>query len=285
MKQLNPYPFLQNNPFLPIIQSRVLQFLHKGIIPWQQGFSPYGVARTYIDKRFITGLSWLLCNFTTTYPLPYYLRWEQIQQLNGRVQKHTKAEYIYYQKAETMKRFPIYNISCVNGLTIPIPKPNTNQQAVYANIERWLRPLLHTIPTTPSLQKLASWDPLKQVIRLPVTFKSTPKYYWYLFKALLTWTDSEQAIGRTSISNLVFRYPIGLQQEQLVCELGAAYLCGYFKVYTPWELDAPKEEILDWYYYIYRHPTILITAIREMRTAVAYLFKQQRATHAINALS
>ena len=260
------------NPYLSIIQARILNLLKQGIIPWRQGFSPYGVARTYSDNRYLTGINWLLCNFTTSYPLPYYLTWYQIQQLNGRVKKRSKAEFIYYQKKGRWLRFPIYNISCVEGIKTSFLKGTTNQETVYAKIDDWLRPLLQTIPTMPSLQHLARWDAVKEVIKLPLTKKPSAQYYWYLFKAIIAWTGSPSNLDRLTLSDMLVHYPTAFQQEQLVCELGAAYLCGYFGIYDTWYIETRQGELLELYYLIERYPDQLLSSIQRLKYCLNTLF-------------
>ena len=264
-----------DNPFLPIIQAKVLTLLKQGIIPWQQGFSPYGVARNYVDNRFIYGISWLLCNFTTNYPLPYYLQWQQIQALGGSVKKHTKAEFIYYQQQQLIKRFPIYNITCITGIQTPMPKVIAVTKATYTKIEDWLSPLMQQIPTKKTLSRLAEWNTVQEILKMPVTINPSPTYYWHLFKSLIAWTGSEMQGHRLSINKILWQYPTAFQKEQLIGELGAAFLCGYFKIYSPWKINEETTDLLDWYYYIYRYPEILIEAVWEMRQAVALLFDKR----------
>ena len=265
---------LIDNPYTTIIQARVLHYLKQGIIPWHQGFSPHGVARTYVDNRSITGISWLLCNFTTPYPLPYYLNWKQLKSLGGTVQKNTKAEFIYYLKGERWQRFPIYNITCIEGILIDSPHTLAKEQASYRKIDKWLAPLLHAIPTEVTLMSTPKWNPLKDTIKLPVHKKPSPTYYWHLFKALLSFLQEQS--NSTSITNLVLFYPYALQQQQLTCELGATYLCGYFELFMPPAIESSSIEILDWQYYIYRYPEMLLASIVEMRRLISLLFEKQR---------
>jgi len=168
--------------------------------------------------------------------------------LIGKVKKQSKAEFIYYQKGGRFLRFPIYNIACVEGIKTSFAKCNINQQAIYSKIDSWIMPLLHTIPTSPSLQRLPQWDPTKEVIKLPVIKNPSPKYYWHLFKAIIAWTGSTKALNRLTLSDILVHYPIAFQQEQLICELGAAYLCGYFGVYNSWEIEPQQGELVEWYY-------------------------------------
>jgi len=258
-----------DNPYLPIIQKRVLALLQQGIIPWRQGFSPDGVARIY-NGSYIQGLSWLLCNFTTPHSIPLYFRWDQIQQLEGRVIKNSKAEYIYYPRNGVVKRFPIYNISSINGL--PKSKIPTLPTKLFnpAVIDRWVTPLLTITPTKSTLQKLPRWDTLKEVVRLPVHPDKSPTYYWHLFKALVSWTGCAAALNRDSPFQLMLQYPSGLQLEALICELGATFLCGYFGIYAP--CIAKEEHIIDWWYHVYRSPDILMKGVWGMREGVDYLF-------------
>ena len=271
MQQINT-PLV--NLYLPIIQARILKLLKRGIIPWRQGFSPYGVARTYTDQRYINGISWLLCNFTTDYPLPYYLSWKQVQQLGGKIQKNTKAEFIYYTASNQVKRFPIYNISSIKGIDIAIPQQSLEERLVYTKIDKWLTTLLQTVPIDRTLNRIAHWDAAKEVVKIPVIKKDSIYYYWHLFKALIAWTGSAQHLNRISPNKLLFRYPTGFYQEKLVCELGAAYLCGYFGIYTPLHEKAHQEELLDWTYYTYRYPELLMVGILEMREAVQYFSRE-----------
>ncbi len=260
------------NNYLPIIQTRILNLLQKGIIPWRQGFSPYGPARTYLDNRYLTGVSWLLCNFTTNYALPYYFTWNQVQQLNGTIKKQSKAEFIYYQKVGRLLRFPIYNITCVKGIKTSFVKCNMPLPTVYSKIDRWITPLLHTIPTVPSLQRLPQWDAAKEIIKLPVTKKPSPTYYWHLFKAIIAWTGSPTNLNRLTLSDMLINYPTAFQQEQLVCELGAAYLCGYFGIYDTWDIETRQGELLEWYYLMERYPDQLLSSIWRIKSSWEFLF-------------
>jgi len=265
-----------DNPYTALFQARVLHYLKQGIIPWQQGFSPYGVARTYMDNRSISGISWLLCNFMTPYPLPYYLNWQQLKSMGGKVQKNTKAEFIYYQKREKWQRFPIYNIACIEGIDFENSNIQPEEQRIYEKIETWTAPLLHAIPTEATLWRVPKWNPLKDTVKIPAQKKPSTTYYWHLFKALLTYiTDASE---EQPIPNLLLYYPYASQQQQLTCEQGATYLCGYFGLFTPPTINNNDSEILDWQYHIYRYPEMLLASILEMRQLVNLLFKKQRSS-------
>ena len=262
-----------DNPYTHLFQARVLHYLKQGIIPWRQGFSPHGVARTYQDNRSISGISWLLCNFTTPYPLPYYLNWKQLKTMGGTVQKNTKAEFIYYQKGEKWQRFPIYNIGCIEGITIQEPVLQ-QEKAIFQKIDTWAAPLLHAIPNEPTLWQVPKWNPLKDTVKLPAQKVPSTTYYWHLFKALLTYlTDASE---EQPIPHLLLYYPYASQQQQLTCELGATYLCGYFGLFTPPIIKDNDSEILDWQYHVYRYPEMLLASILEMRQLVNLLFEKQR---------
>jgi len=263
------------NPYLPIIRSRILQLIEKGIIPWRQGFSPHGVARIYLDNRSITGISWLLCNFTTDYPLPYYLHWKQLKDMGGSVQKNTKAEFIYYLKEKKWQRFPVYNISCINGIAIQHPCALKKEQTIYQRIDQWITPLLHVIPTEDSLSRIPKWNPLKETIKLPINKNLSTTYYWYLFKALLAYIAN--TINDPFIPNVLLFDTYALQKQELICELGATYLCGYFGLFTPPVIENHSVELLDWQYHIYRYPEMLSVSILGMKYLVNLLFEKQRA--------
>lgn len=272
MKQINISII---NPYLPIIRSRVLNLLKQGVIPWRQGFSSHGVARMYLDNRSITGISWLLCNFTTDYNLPYYLNWKQLKDMGGSVQKNTKAEFIYYLKESKWQRFPIYNIACIEGIAIQYPDNSKKEQRIYQKTDQWLTPLLQIIPTEATLSRVPKWNPLKETIKLPTYKKSSATYYWYLFKALLTHISN--TIYESFIPNFLRFDACTLQQQELSCELGATYLCGYFGLFTSPTIESHSVELLDWQYHIYRYPKMLSESILEMKYLVNLLFEKQRA--------
>ena len=263
------------NPYLPIIRVRILKLLDKGVIPWRQGFSPHGVARTYLDNRSITGISWLLCNFTTDYPLPYYLHWKQLKDMGGSVQRNTKAEFIYYLKKQKWQRFPVYNISCIKGITIQYPSTFKKEQLSYPKIDQWIRPLLQFIPTEVTLSRIPKWNPLKETLKLPTYKNASTTYYWYLFKALLTYLT--KTINDSFIPNFLLLDTYALQQQELICELGATYLCGYFGLFSSPAIDNHSVELLDWQYHIYRYPEMLSVSILGMKYLVNLLFEKQRA--------
>lgn len=79
------------------VTNRIITMIEKGVAPWRKPWSTYGLARNYVSGRSYTGINYLLMN-NTKHSIPYFLTFNQVKELGGKVKKGTEAEMVIYFK-------------------------------------------------------------------------------------------------------------------------------------------------------------------------------------------
>lgn len=224
------------------ITDSIIAELEKGATPWVKPWN----APMSADKNIITGRPYRGINrFITAmvsgikgYDVPAWGSLKQWNDLGARVKKHEKATKIVYwstakdKKSETSgedkyyqfaKAFYIFNVAQVDGIDIIASEdsPVSDNQKIEACEQR--------IAATQAKYSIggdtACYIPSIDSIRMPAlnTFQSAEHYYATFFHELTHWTsdktrcDRDLSKGRFGNADYAF--------EELVAELGAAFLC------------------------------------------------------------
>jgi len=80
------------------VTDKIMGLLEKGVAPWRQTWSSYGLARNYVTGKTYNGINKILMN-NTSHPIPYFLSFKQVKALNGMVKKGAKGEQVFFFKA------------------------------------------------------------------------------------------------------------------------------------------------------------------------------------------
>jgi antirestriction protein ArdC len=224
------------------ITDSIIAELEKGATPWVKPWS----APASADKNIVTGKAYRGINrFITAmvsgikgYDVPAWASLKQWNQLGARVKKDEKATKIVYwstakdKKSEASgedkyyqfaKAFYIFNVAQVDGIDIIASEdqPVSDNQKIEACEQR--------IAATQAKYSIggdtACYIPSIDSIRMPAlnTFQSAEHYYATFFHELTHWTsdktrcDRDLSKGRFGNADYAF--------EELVAELGAAFLC------------------------------------------------------------
>ncbi len=227
------------------VTNRILTSLEEGVIPWQKPFksqfSPIPV--NHVTRKAYRGINFFLLNLAgwqLGYPQNTWLTFRQAQKLGGYVKKGEHAETIVFWKPSQVtvedtkegeeqgrtvyiaRCYSVFNIAQCEGLDLdelPVSTPvlGTADQ-VYANFP-WKRPEL--LPGNK-----AAYYPKKDHIRIPKVqdFVSLAGYYTTLFHELIHATGHTTRLNREGIAIANSSDEIRYAQEELVAEMGAAFL-------------------------------------------------------------
>jgi antirestriction protein ArdC len=80
-----------------IVTERVIALLEAGTAPWRKTSRGGGSPRNLISKRRYRGINVMLLG-TTSFALPYWLTFNQVKTLGGRVRKGSKSELVIFWK-------------------------------------------------------------------------------------------------------------------------------------------------------------------------------------------
>ena len=231
-----------------IVTERVITLLQEGTAPWRKTWRGGDSPRNLISKKPYRGVNALLLG-STSFASPYWLTFNQVQQLKGRVKKGAKSELVIFWKffdgqketdeaasSEQTKRRPpilryyrVFNVEQTDGLEKHLPPPP--EERPFTPIETAAR-IVEAMPQRPPIQHdepSAYYAPARDYVNLPrpETFDTPENYYAVAFHELTHSTGHESRLNRAGVagSRLAAFGSADYSREELVAELGSAFLC------------------------------------------------------------
>jgi antirestriction protein ArdC len=224
-----------------VITEKIISKLEAGFIPWQKPWHQQGQAKNYMTKRAYNGINALLLNFQCV-ENPYYLTFLQAQQLGGRVKKGAKSEMVVlwnYIKDENekegeegktkayLKYHNVFNVAVIEGIDFVFPK-----QAQKPSLDKLVacEEIINNFnngPTTRFGGSRACYSPWADIVSMPeIKYFSSPEFYYSVFFHELTHSTGHAArLNRKGIATYNAFGSKQYSKEELVAELGAAFLC------------------------------------------------------------
>ena len=233
------------------VTERIIASLRAGVIPWEKPWQTPHFSGGPFPRNFRTGKPYRGINvfllWASPYSSPFWLTFKQAQELKGSVRKGEKGTQIVFYKQlrdrrknenaedEEKERAPfvlcyytVFNVEQCDGLTLPqIEQPTAKtefetDENCEAIVTGWAnRPALHLTSET---EHRACYRPGTDSVHMPVRsrFVDAAHYFSTLFHELVHSTGHESRLNRT------FGARFGdelYSKEELVAEMGAAYLC------------------------------------------------------------
>ena len=222
------------------ITDSIIAELEKGAAPWVKPWNaPQGADKNVISQKPYRGINKLITAMIVGikgYSNPAWASYDQWQKMGGQVRLGEKAtKIIFWSKAtgkDTVtgeskeyafaKAHFIFNVAQVDGIDIIVSDDKQNDNAKIDNCEATIKAteakIIHGGDT-------ACFIPSSDIIRMPEigTFQSSEHYYATAFHELTHWTSDKKRCDR-DISKGRFGNP-DYAFEELVAELGAAFLC------------------------------------------------------------
>jgi len=277
-----------------VVTQKIIDLLETGVIPWQIPWrTASGMPRNLVSLRAYNGINFwlLLCRQDS---IPFYLTFEQVKSFGGTIRKGEKSTMIVFWKllkseneseeekiTPLLRYYHVFNISQTEGIDEKrIPKTDAfdhdfNPVEVAENlIKNW--------PDCPKIvqgSNSAYYEPQFDTVCIPNprTFFNDHQYYSTLYHELVHSTGHRKRLGR---HEKIKDHKFGSQdysQEELVAEMGAAYLCGL----TDIELHTIENNaayIKSWIRTFKNDPKVLILAAAQAQKAVDYIL-QTPTTH------
>ena len=176
------------------------------------------------------------------YAAPIWMTYRQAQEIGGQVRKGERGSLVVYAnsitKTETneqgediereipfMKGYTVFNVEQVDGLPQHYYAQPVNPLPLSERIENADRFMTNTAATVHHGGNQAFYAPSRDIIQLPPfeAFKDKESYYATALHELTHWTKHatrlDRDFGRQKFGDA------GYAREELVAELGAAFLC------------------------------------------------------------
>lgn len=281
------------------VTDTIIQQLEAGTVPWHKPWKGEDNRLFSIPQNFTTGNKYRGINILLLwssaikhdFPEQEWASFKQWQDKKESVRKGEKGSMIvYYDTFEKevdgeVKKIPFLKSSVVF---------NRSQLASYTPAEKEVEP--NPVPLVERIQKVdgfvsntgvnvehknytACYIPSQDKVCMPLpeafvdteTSTATEGYYSTLLHELTHWTGNPQRLNRTGGKKFGDE---NYATEELVAELGAAFLCAEFEITTVTKADHASY-IASWLKALKDNKNCIITAASEASKAVAYLQELQ----------
>jgi antirestriction protein ArdC len=282
-----------NNKFdvFEVITQKIIDLLNQGVVPWQIPWkTSSGMPRNLVSNRPYNGINfWLLLSYN--YSSPFFLTFEQAKSAGGTIKKGEKSKMVVFwkilestEKDGTITKTPflryynVFNYTQTEGID-PAKLPENSDYDHDFNPNAVADSIIHNWIDCPKIEwdsNHAYYSPLEDKVAMPPqrTFFFDSLCYSTLYHEL---THSTGHRSRTNRHEKIHDHKFGSQdysQEELVAELGAAFLCGITGIEQE-TIQNNAAYIKSWIRTFQNDPKVLILAATQAQKAVDYILNHQ----------
>jgi antirestriction protein ArdC len=275
-------PTTQTGTPYQVITDRILALLEQGTVPWQQPWdSAMGLPRNLFSQRAYRGINvWLLTAMGL--PSPFWATFRQVKAAGGRVRKGEHGVPVVFWKAyegpadpETgtaekrfvLRQYTVFNATQVDGVAIPEITVLAHR---FTPIERCAY-LVEAMPQRPTIlhgHPHACYTPATDTLHLPhpACFHSPEAYYATVWHELTHSTGHRARLNRPTLTDPCRFGDPTYAKEELVAEMGAAYLCGVCGIANA-TLEHSAAYLQSWMRVLCHDATLLVQAAAQAQRA------------------
>lgn len=228
-----------------IITERITDQLAKGTVPWHRPWKTGGAAgapRNLTTNRAYRGVNVFLLS-SLGFESPYFVTYKQAQSLGGNVRQGERGAPVVFWKwidkrheghdgdaaAERhamLRYYTVFNVAQCDGIVAPGVPMTAADVAPIESAEC----IVVGMPDAPEIVHAGnqacyrpSWDRVTMPAR--ASFFGAEEYYSTLFHELTHATGHARRLNRPTLVDLCPFGSTNYSKEELVAEMGAAYLC------------------------------------------------------------
>jgi antirestriction protein ArdC len=221
------------------ITERIVALMEQGTVPWHKPWTvTTGMPRNLVTQKPYRGINPFLL-MSMGFESPNWLTYRQAVQLGGNVKKNEKSCPVVFwkpmevtdtesgetEKIPFLRLYHVFNVAQCEGLK-NIPAEDTNSFAVTEAAE-----IVAKMPQPPAIKHgmtHAYYAPRQDTVGMPEVkrFKTEDGYHASLFHELVHATGHERRLKRQSIMERNGFGSDSYCKEELIAELGSAFLCG-----------------------------------------------------------
>jgi antirestriction protein ArdC len=223
------------------------------------------------------------------YSAPYWLTFKQVQDKGGSIRKGEKSSLVIFWKFRNIEEvnketgeletkeipmlryYRVFNVLQTEGMDYPQPEASTNSLDHLAQAEA----LVEAYKDKPEIKHgftKACYRPSEDLINMPLlnSFFNPEEYYSTLFHECVHSTGSPKRLDRPTLTESQGFGSESYAQEELVAEMGAAYLCGISGI-SQATLENSAAYIKGWHDRIAEDPKLVIMAAAQAQKAVIHI--------------
>lgn len=287
------------------LTDRIVEKIKQGVKPWQPRWKGYGLAKNMATDHIYTGINAFILNLLTPHPIPYYMSYKQAKEQGGQVKKGAKAERVYFYKSyykdengsnisqaegerreqeggnveriQFLKFYHVFNIEDIEGVEVDTPEhllnPNETIEACEAVIKGYQNGPEHVKEDG----NRAYYMPSKDLINLPELerFNSSEDYYLTMFHELAHSTGHAKRLNRDGITKPNEFRSQPYAKEELIAELGAAFLAGHAGIGGEDAEDQNASYLGGWLSVLENDTKLIFRAAAEAQRAVDHILDKK----------
>jgi len=227
-----------------VITARIVEMLENGTVPWRKPWSANGgEPRNLLSGKAYRGLNVFLLS-AMGFASPYWLTYRQATERGGSVKKGSKGCPVIFWKwnerkdatdqtpdndsdrrAPILRYYTVFNVEQCEGIALPAEAARTFEPI--AECERIVRSIANG-PRIDQQGSQAFYRPSSDTVVTPrpELFDSAPLFYSVLFHELTHSTGHSSRLARKGITDVAMFGSHEYSREELIAEMGAAFLCG-----------------------------------------------------------
>jgi len=238
-----------------IINSKIIEQLDKGTVPWQKPWKNGGVPQNLITKKQYHGINLLLLSMVG-FEHNLFISFNQLQTIGGKVRRGEKGHMVVYwnvvrkedteprdENAEEKKKvvlryYYVFNISqCENIPERLLPVSRTAEEIPTCES------IVSSMPQCPAIkhkEQRAYYNPTDDFVNMPKkrSFDSDESYYSTLFHELVHSTGHENRLNRKTLTQMSEFGSEAYSIEELIAEMGTCYLQSFAGITSEFQHSA-----------------------------------------------
>lgn len=286
-----------------VVTNKIIEMLKVGTVPWRK---PWKGGEAALPRALVSGKPYRGINvflLTTTaqvagYTSPYWLTFKQALERGGHVRKGEKSTPIVFwkildrlpyqhpksededddeeavegkRKVPFLKFYSAFNVEQCDNIAYPRVEAPANTFSPLEQCEAIVRRMPNP-PTIRHQEPRAFYRPAIDTINMPKPelFESSEEYYSTLFHEMIHATGHASRLDRKSLSEMA---PFGSEsyaKEELIAEMGAAFLCGHGGI-EPATLQNSAAYLDGWLKKLRDDPKMIVLAAASAQKATDYV--------------
>ena len=226
-----------------MVTDRIIELLEADTVPWKKPWTEVGMPMNLVNKRPYRGINlWLLLSLNYEHNL--FLTFEQLKALGGSVLKGEKGHIVVFWKntpkkpeekdeqgnikhIPILRYYKVFNVAqCRDIPQGPVSPTVFREYFPIAECEDIVKGM-PGCPVIKHKEQRAYYNIAQDFINMPrkKSFTTAESYYCTLFHEMLHSTGHEKRLNRKSITEMREFGSDTYSMEELIAEMGAAYLC------------------------------------------------------------
>ncbi len=276
-----------------IVTERILEKLAEGTVPWHKPWSGGGCPKNLVSGKEYRGVNvWLLGS--QDYTSPYWVSYKQAKQLGGCVRKGERGTPCIFWKflardtenpvtgeikskqIPLVRYYSVFNVEQCDDITHKRLEAQTEEPEPFNPIEA-AEAIVSGYPDPPTIahdgRGSAYYRPATDTIHMPEReiFNSEAHFYATLFHEMTHSSGHESRLARPGVSNPIRHSSHEYSQEELVAEMGAAFLLAEAGIDSDSLTNNSASYIQSWLKALKNDPKLVVLAAAQAQKAVDHI--------------